>query len=263
VNNSPSVKRHICDAITEHADIVSQSLRDQLCQLVLCPLSKLDNNSSRSSYILVVDALDECDDENNIRIILHLLAEARSLETVRLPVFITSRPEIPIRYGLYQISEAGHLDFVLRNISSVIVDHDISIFLEYNLKAIRQERALNVGWPGEEIIKHLVQSASGLFVWAATACRFVCEGKRFAAKRLAMILEGSSTSVIAPEKHLNEIYITVLRHAISTDFTDEEREELYSMLRHILGSIVILILSLSAECLSTLLHTTKRTLIRH
>jgi hypothetical protein len=142
---------------------------------------------------------------------------------------------------------------VLHNISPVIVDHDISIFLEYNLKAIRQERALNVGWPSEEIIQHLVQSASGLFIWAATACRFICEGKLFATKRLAMILEGSSTSVIAPEKHLNEIYITFLRHAISADFIDEEREELYSMLRH----IVILISPLSAKCLSSLIHITK------
>jgi hypothetical protein len=146
---------------------------------------------------------------------------------------------------------------MLHNISPMIVDHDISIFPEYNLKVIRQERALDVGWPGEEVIKHLVQSASGLFIWAATACRFICEGRRFATRRLAMILEGSSTSVIAPEKHLNEIYITVLSHAISTDFIDEEREELFSMLRHILGSIVIVISRLSAVSLSTLLHATK------
>ena len=72
-----------------------------------------------------------------------------------------------------------------------------------------------------------------------------------------MILEGSSISVIAPEKHLNEIYITVLSHSMSTDYTDEEREELCSMLRHILGSIVILFSPLSADSLSMLLHATK------
>ena len=183
-NNAPPLQRYICEAIRERSDIASKPLRDQWRQLVLGPLSKLNGNSYRSSYVLVVDALDECDDENNIRTILDILAEVRSLKTVQLRILMTSRREIPIRHGFYDIPEAEHEDFVLHNISPAIVDHDISIFLEYNLKVIRQERALDAGWPGEEVIKRLVQSASGLFIWAATACRFIREGKRFATKRL-------------------------------------------------------------------------------
>ena len=76
----------------ERSAIASQSLRDQWQQLVLRPLSKINGNGYQSVYILVVDALDECDD-HNIRIVLHLLAEARALETVRLRIFLTSRPE--------------------------------------------------------------------------------------------------------------------------------------------------------------------------
>lgn len=63
---------------------------------------------------------------------------------------------MPIRRGFCFILEAEHKDFVLHNISPVIVDHDISIFLEYNLKAIRQERALNARWPSKEVVKRLV-----------------------------------------------------------------------------------------------------------
>ena len=44
-----------------------------------------------------------------------------------------------------------------------------------------------------------------------------------------MILESSSTAINAPEKHLNEIYLTVLRHSISPDYTAEEAEELRYM----------------------------------
>ena len=231
-NNVPALKRYICDAITDRSDIASQSLRDQWRQLVLGPLSKLDGKSCWSSYILVVDALDECDNEN-IRIILRL-SEARSLETVRLRVFLTSRPEISIRYGFYQIPEAEHHDFVLHNISPAIIDHDITIFLEYNLRLIREEFSLEASWPGEVVIKHLVRSASGLFIWAATACRFIREGRRFAADRLSTILKddpmGDSTadsiddsstdgstihnSAIVPEEHLNKIYITVLVNSV-------------------------------------------------
>jgi hypothetical protein len=136
--------------------MLANSSRVLLCslrtQLVLGPLSKLDDNSCRSLYVLVVDALDECENENEIRIILSLFSEARLLDTVRLKIFITSRPEVPIRHGVYQIPEAEHQDFVLHNISPAIVDHDITIFLEHELGFIGQERALGAEWPGGEVI---------------------------------------------------------------------------------------------------------------
>jgi hypothetical protein len=253
----PSLQQRICEAITERSDIANRSLPDQWRQLVLLPLSKLDGSSYRSSYILVVDALDECDDDNNIQIILQLLAEARSLKMVKLRVFLTSRREIPIRYGFYQIREAEHHDFVLHNASPAVVDHDITIFLKYNLKLIAQERALDSSWPGEEVIRRIVQNASGLFIWAATACRFIREGKRFATERLSIILQ-SGGSVTAPEKHLDEIYLTVLTHSMHPTYTDEEKKKLYSMLRYVLGSLVVLFSPLSTNSLSTLLHITKR-----
>ena len=59
-DKSPSLKRYICDAITEHNNIARQALRDQWRQLVLQPLSKLDGNFPHSYLLLVVDALDEC-----------------------------------------------------------------------------------------------------------------------------------------------------------------------------------------------------------
>jgi len=204
-------------------------------------------------YVVVVDALDECDDDNDIRTIIQLLAEARLLKRVRLRIFLASRSEIPIRYGFYQMPDAEHQDFILHNISSSSIDHDISIFLEYNFKLIGQERSLDGGWPGERVIRYLVQIASGLFIWAATACRFIREGKRFATKRLDTILEGSRSAVTAPEKHLNEIYTTVLKYSISLEYTDEEQEDICSMLRQTLGSIAVLLSPLSICSLSRLL----------
>jgi hypothetical protein len=250
-NIQPS-KQTICDAISAHSAIADRALLEQWRHLVFSPLSQLTGNS-RPRYILVVDALDECEDENNIRTILQVLAEARLLKNIRLRVFLTSRPEVPIRNGFIQMADAEHQDFVLHDVSSSIVDHDIRIFLEHNLKLVAQNRSLAAGWPGEQTIKQLVQKASGLFIWAATACRFIIEGKRFAAKRLGMILEHSSTSINAPEKHLNEIYTTVLRHCISPDYSDEEADELRFMLKSLLGSIATLLSPLSTRSLSRVL----------
>jgi hypothetical protein len=96
----PSLQTHIRDAVRERSDIANLSLLDQWRQLILVPLSR---QKSHQSYVLVIDALDECEGEKNVQIILRLLAEARSLKTVRLRIFLTSRPEIPIRNGITSV----------------------------------------------------------------------------------------------------------------------------------------------------------------
>ncbi|KAH8674500.1 WD40-repeat-containing domain protein [Tricladium varicosporioides] len=256
-NTIPLLSQHICDAVRDNGDIANQSLRDQWQQLVLRPLSKLDGNHPHSSYVIIIDALDECDSDNDIRVILQLLAEARSLQRVRLRIFLTSRPEIPVRYGLSQIPKMEHQVFVLHHISPAIVDHDISLFLEYNLGLIRQELCLYDGWPGKETIGDMVRQASGLFIWAATACRFIRNGKRFAAKRLDIILRSNGSNSIAPEKYLDEIYITVLKQSTSLDYSDNEKEESYQMLKWVLGSIVTLFSPLSLSSITRMLYITK------
>ncbi|CZR68823.1 related to WD40-repeat protein (notchless protein) [Phialocephala subalpina] len=256
----PSLKTHIRDVLRERSDIANLSLLDQWRQLVLGPLSKLEKH--HQSFVLVIDALDECEGDLNIRIILELLAEARSLKTVRLRVFLTSRPEIPIRHGIHRIPQVEHEDFILHNIPPAIVNHDIYLFLEYNLGTIRQEWSFGVDWPSEVVLKQLVLYAYGLFIWAATACRFIREGKRFARKRLDTILKGSSGAITAPDKHLDEIYLTVLKHSISSGYSDEEIEEVCDILKHTLGSIVVLFSPLSASSLSRLLHLSREDINR-
>jgi hypothetical protein len=226
--NVPALKQRIIDAVVERDDIAGQSLRDQWHHLVLGPLSKLSDNDCPASLVLVVDALDECDSDSNIRIIVQLLAEARSLTRVQLRVLLTSRPEVPIRYGFGQVADSEHKDVVLHNISRSIVDHDIGLFLGYHLRIIAKECYQADDWPGLEAIGLLVQSACGLFIWAATACRFIQEGGQFVADRLRAVLKESSCAEssspkdssssedsgtdecfeILPEQRLDSIYRT-------------------------------------------------------
>ena len=256
--NVPQTQQFIANALLEQDNIADQSLRDQWRKLILRPLSRLD---SKSSYVLIVDALDECDNEDDIRKILQLLSEARTLKSTRLRIFLTSRPEIPIRHGFCQIPDNEHQNFVLHNISPSIVNHDISIFLQYSLKFIAAERSLGAGWPGKQIVERLVYTASGLFIWAATACRFIREGKRFAAKRLDMILQSSTTTTNGPEQHLNGMYLTVLRQS-TADYSAEDAEELYCMLKSLLGSIVTLFSPLSIQSLSELINIPKEEVVQ-
>jgi hypothetical protein len=254
--NVPDLHEHVCNAIKGRAGIANQSLRDQWHQLVLGPLAKLD--SGRHLYILAVDALDECDSEENIKLIVQLLAEARSLKSAQLRVFLTSRPEVPVRHGFVKIADTEYQDVALHSIPPSIVNHDIGIFLEYHLRHVGEEHYLDAGWPGEAVIRTLVRSASGLFIWAATACRFI-SGGLFAEERLRTIVNGSdSNSAATPEEHLNGIYVTVLMDSIQTSYTTQEKDEYYSILRKILGSIVTLFSPLSVKSLSRVLFLPKQ-----
>jgi hypothetical protein len=46
-----------------------------------------------------------------------------------------------IRYGFYQIFKTERYDFVFYNISPLIVDYDILIFLKYSFRLIGKEDA--------------------------------------------------------------------------------------------------------------------------
>ena len=248
-HKSPAFKDLLRKAISEDEGIIERVLRDQWRELIIGPLSQLEAGSLPSPLIIVIDALDECETESDIKQVLRLLADTRGLDRVNLRVLVTSRPDIPIRDGFSQFSNDEYRDLVLHDISEFTVDRDISLFLKHNLSMIR---------PPEQVIERLVRKASGLFIWAATTCRFVHEGKRFSEERLAMILEVNSTAITAPEKHLNEVYITILKHSTSPSYTDKERGDLRDLLRHILGSIVVLFSLLSPNSLSKILQVTKK-----
>jgi hypothetical protein len=253
------IRRHISSALQQHPEIVSQTLRDQWQHLVLEPLSKLEGPAT---FVLVIDALDECEGSDDTQLIVQLLAMSGSLKGVRLRVFLTSRPEVPIQYRLEQVPDAERRDFLLHKVSPSIIDHDIRLFLEYQLNLIGKEDGQELSWPGTEVIQSLVQSASGLFIWAATACRFISEGL-FAEERLDMLADGSGhDSAANPEQHLNQLYLTVLQKSIQSSYTAQELAKYHSIMRQILGSIVALSSPLSVSSLSMLIQIPEQRVIR-
>jgi hypothetical protein len=220
-NHVAHVREHICDAITDHGDISVQGLSDQWRQLVLGPLLKADSDASSSSYVIVVDALDECDIENDVQIILNLLVRAaQCVDKVHLKILLTSRPETSIRHGFHLIPQTLHQDVILHDISSEVIEHDIAIFFKRSLEQVALEHALDASWPGEQALGRLVQLASGLFIWAATACKFIREGLS-AEERLVILLKGETLANVLGEQ-LNHIYIVILTNSIRSGYTESE-----------------------------------------
>jgi hypothetical protein len=125
-----------------------------------------------TTIVIVIDALDECDGENDVRLILELLFKLQEIQSIHLRVFLTSRPELPIRLGFKK--EKNHHDLILHELPKPVIEHDIRLFLTQKLLQIRDERELS-NWPEEEMIERLLQMVVPLFIFAATACRFIKE----------------------------------------------------------------------------------------
>jgi hypothetical protein len=148
---------------------------------------------------------------------------------------------------------ATHQGFVLHHMPTEVSDRDIKVYLKHHLSTIATERCLEIWWPGEQILTTMVRYSQGLFIWAATACKFIQDGKRFAKKRLQTLLNPDVNTGSEPERHLDAIYTTVLRASVPETYSEEEQKEAYDYLKLILGSIVILFSALSVEALSSLL----------
>jgi len=261
-NSIPELKSKICDAIIRRSDIASQSLDDQWQELVIRPIISIQDYRDLGKYILVVDALDECNDYNDIQIILLRLAEVQSLSGFQLRVLLTSRPEAPIQYGFTQVRRAEYQDFVLHNIELAIMEQDISVFLKDRLRRIGQKFRLKDGWADERAIAVLVRNSGGLFIWAATACRFIEEDSRLAEIRFSSLLHQEGSSMLPLERKLDKIYTTVLANSVRGEYDATETQTMHLLFRQVVGPVVILQDPLSIASLAELLRKDVATLRR-
>ena len=86
----------LAQAVKAHPQICNKSLAEQFNKLISEPLQQLRSETSHSTYVVVVDALDECDNEADIRTVLQLWSSLPITPYARLRLFLTSRPDLVI-----------------------------------------------------------------------------------------------------------------------------------------------------------------------
>jgi hypothetical protein len=240
----------ILKAIEDDPDISAKSLREQFNKLLLQPLLGLDSIKC-STAVIVIDALDECEGRD-ISVVLDLLPQLQKSKVLRVQIFLTSRPELPVRLGFKQSDE--HQDLDLHELPNPVIEHDIRIFLKERFSTIRKSRGLADDWPGNDTLDALVMMAVPLFIFAATTCRFIEDG-RHPERRLKQLLEAQA---VISGSQMDKIYQPVLTQLLTDN--DHESNELLQEFRDIVGVIIILAAPLSVESLTRLIHLPKRTI---
>jgi len=244
----PVLRTSISDTIDKNPHIFKQGPREQWNQLILNPLKNAPTQSIQ--LVVVIDALDECDSMQDIQLILQLFEEAKDLATVRIKIFLTSRPEIPIFDGFRQLSGEAYQDFILHNIPLDTVNADISTFFLQKLSPLKAKHGLGTPWPDEQIIEQLVERAAGLFIYAATTLRFIQDGIDGPEEPLSLVLSATKSSLSATE-HLDGIYTTLLQHSV---LGRRGYQECAGRFRRVVGSILVMFNNIPARNLAQLLQ---------
>ncbi|KAH8896438.1 vegetative incompatibility protein HET-E-1 [Thozetella sp. PMI_491] len=253
----PRIARDIRYSIEADPSLTKKSLGEQFRELILYPLASIRDPQT---LLIVVDALDECDRDEDIKAIISLFSQTKSLHSVRLKVFLTSRPELPIRLGFNKIH--GHYqDLGLHKIAQPTIEHDLRIFLLEELARICKEHneeafddiLLPSDWPDQHI-DALVRLAIPLFIYAATICRFL-EDRSLCdpAGQLEKLLDSQKKAHHSEEVDLDRVYLPILNHLL-VGKTGQARERLVEGFRTVIGAIILLAEPLSASSLSRLLR---------
>ena len=209
-------------------------------KLIVEPLRSAD-----VSTVIVIDALDECKDEEPSSAILSVLG--RLAEEMRnIKFFITGRPEPRIRTG-FRLPILVDLTsvFVLHEVDPPLINSDIRLFLKHELSELAQRRRLGT-WPGDERIDLLCTRAAGLFVYAVATVKFLDSNIRLPKHQLDVIVNLPECTALEGKTRLNtkttldSLYTSILQTAFS-----EGNPEVYSRVRSIIGAVVLLVNPLS------------------
>ncbi|PKY04550.1 WD domain-containing protein, partial [Aspergillus campestris IBT 28561] len=232
-------------------DIASKSLREQFEKLLFQPLRNLDQLDRQSeTTVIVIDALDECEHDQDVQNIIRLMSLLQKTSTVHFRIFLTSRPELPINLGFSEITDHTYQDFALHEIPEEVTEHDIQLFLQERFTKIKRDRKISQDWPSNNVIQELVKISVPLFISAATVCRYIENSRCEPISRLAELLKDQTKYV----SRMNKIYLPILTQLLGDQESDEsEQQQLLQEFQDIVGVIILLAVPLSRGTLSKFL----------
>ncbi|KAF9643113.1 hypothetical protein BDM02DRAFT_3192176 [Thelephora ganbajun] len=232
----PTFRSVLVTLLRSNPDIVHESLMSQTGKLIVEPLKSADVWT-----VLVIDALDECKDEEPQSAILSVLG--RFVERIpKVKFFITGRPEPRIKTGFRLPLLVDSTDiFVLHDIHPPLVNSDIRLFLKHELSEVARRCRLE-GWPSDERINILCHTAGGLFVYAVATVKFLDSSTRLPKQQLDKVVNFPEHTVHEGKTRFNSkttldsLYISILKTAFS-----EEDLEVDSKVRSTIGTVVLVI----------------------
>ena len=246
----------IREALEHKPDASGKQLQDQLRDLIIQPLQSCEQ-ASKSTILIVIDALDECDEQDAERLLSLFLQEIRKVPNLK--IFITTRPERHILNILKRY--ISHQLYRLHDIESSIVEGDVRKYLIHGLSPQAVEAALPelqppIWTPSLSELNTLVNAAGKLFIIASTTIKFLLDDRRCNPKaQMRDLMQTITVDVgnmgVTPLNTLDGVYTQILSVAIPPNSSPD----ILSRFHSVIGTIVLLQDPLPIQPLASLLHT--------
>ena len=220
-------------------------------RLIVQPLKE-----SGISTVILIDALDECKDEEPVSAILSVLGQFVS-EIPGVKFFVTGRPEPRIREGFRLPLLAEATDVLgLHEVEPSQVDGDIRLFFGHKFSELARRRRGLDGWPTEEHLDLLCKRAAGLFVYATATVKFIEKQIGNPRKQLDLLLQSPESSAREAKTKFKEnmtldlLYASILNGA----FGDDDDLDNDPKIRAVLGAMILAVDPLSPSTIAALLN---------
>jgi len=209
---SPAFRSAICNVLKEEPEASRLDVRWQFEKLIEGPM-RVVKDAMPENVVVVIDALDECEDGQAFRLFLETLL--RLAPKLPFKFFLTSRPEPVIREKMLALQYSSSV-LHLHDIEESVVEADIEKYLTDSLCSMSPP-------PSEDNVKRLARRAGRLFIYAATAVRYILPNGATvnSTTRLRTVL-GMITSSSKQHKELDGLYKSVLSAALNNELLEDE-----------------------------------------
>ena len=218
--------------------------------LIVRPLKKFN-----ISTVIIIDALDECKDEEPASAILSVLGQFVS-EIPNVKFLVTGRPEPRIREGFCLPLLADATDvFVLHEVEPNQVENDIRLLFRHEFSELVRRRRGPDGWPTEEQLDLICKRAGGLFVYAVATIKFIDKRNTHPPIQLDLLLQSPENSgregkvKLKANTTLDSLYASILQEV----FGDDDDPDNDSKIRSVLGTMILAANPLSPSSIARLL----------
>jgi hypothetical protein len=195
--------------------LLESQLESQLVELICKPCRELAKTGKTiGTWAIIIDGLDECRDKRAQSDIVEIVARYSQDMPFRWAFFSRPEPHIEATFKLPDIASMCYSVFLP---VSREADEEIALYLRNGLQNILRYRNVDVeGWPSDPELHALVDLTDGLFIYAATAIRFVGQtNSSFDPQELLnAILESSVHEAEGPKPPMSELdnfYALILR----------------------------------------------------
>ena len=160
--NSRAFRRIVAERLRSKPNMTTESMEDAHFLDFILSLPRQPNEHSRA---FVIDALDECGNNQSRQDVLRTLTDAAAL-VPWLKIIITSRPEADIQRFFHGLTGSSHPSYDLT--ADQEASDDLRTFAQSQFDLVASNWHLPTPWPDEPEFNTLISRANGLFIFIKT-----------------------------------------------------------------------------------------------